>query len=150
MQQAEEAFKSVAARFGRDYVGAKAHYYLGQVYFQTQRYKEAEAEFQQFLSKSKSNPVLNPAALMGIGDCEAEQGNALKAAERYEAVYRKYPKSPLAFDAALAAGRSFADGGALDRAEALYRELLKKEPAGGNSENLKVQLSYVKTLKEKF
>ncbi|MEO0082362.1 MAG: tetratricopeptide repeat protein [candidate division WOR-3 bacterium] len=150
LQEAEEAFKSVASRFSRDYVGVKAHYYLGQIYFESQQYEEAKREFEQFLAKSRDNPVLSPAALAGIADCESELGNPLKAAERYESVYRRYPKSPLALEAAMAAGRSFVSGGALDRAEKLYQELLKKEPPGEQSENLKVELSYLKTLREKF
>jgi len=148
-QQAEEAFSSVVGSYGKDYMGLKARYYLGQIYFQTQRYDEAKREFTLFLSKSKDNPVLSPAAGMGIADCEVEQGNILKAAEQYESVYRRFPKWPLAFDAALAAGRAFADAGALDRAQALYQELLDKEPESEQAENLKIQLSYVKTLKEK-
>lgn len=150
LQQAEEAFSGIANRYGRDYAGAKAHYYLGQIYFQTQRYEEARREFEKFLSKSKNNPVLSPAAMMGVADCEAEMGDLLKAGEHYEKVYQQYPKWPLAFDAALAAGRALADAGVLDRAEKLYEELLEKESAGERSEDLKVRLSYVKTLKEKF
>lgn len=149
-EQAEGAFKAVASRFGKDYVGVKAHYYLGQIYFHAQRFEEAKREFRQFLSRSKNNPVLDPAAARGIADCDAELGNVLKAAEQYERVYRRYPKWPLAFDAALAAGRSYIDAQAYDKAEVLYQELLKKEPAGERAEELKVQISYVRTLKERF
>ncbi len=150
IDQAEDAFKAVASRFGKDYVGVKAHYYLGQIYFQTRRFEEAKREFGLFLSKSKNNPVLDPAAARALADCDAELGNMLKAARQYENVYRRYPKWPMAFDAALAAGRAYAEAGALDQAEALYKELLKKEPTGEKAEEVKVQLSFVRTLREKF
>ncbi len=149
-QQAEEAFKTLVARFGKDYVGLKAHYYLGHIYYSTQRYAEAKAEFATFLGKSKSDPVLSPAAMMGIADCESELGNHLKAAQTYQSVAEKYGKWPLAKDAWAAAGRAYVLAGALDKAEALYQQLLDKKPTGEEAENLKYQLSYVKTLKQKF
>jgi len=149
-QQAEEAFKQLVSRFGKDYVGLKAHYYLGQLYYSSQRYAEGKAEFATFLGRSKSDPVLSPAAAMGIADCESELGNHLKSAEQYQAVAEKYPKWPLVKDAWAAAGRELVLAGSLDKAEALYQRLLDKKPAGEEAENLKYQLAYVKTLKQKF
>jgi TolA-binding protein len=149
VQGAEEAFRNVAARHGRDNVGIRARYYLGQIYFQSQRYAEAKSEFERFLKGSPNDPILAPGALIGIADCLQETGSPLKAAETYERAWRQYPDSPQAPEAALAAGRNYADAGALDRAEKVYRALLDKDPAGELAENLKMQLSYIRTLKEK-
>ncbi|MFO7638406.1 MAG: tetratricopeptide repeat protein [bacterium] len=149
-QEAEEAFRNVASAFGRDPAGVRARYYLGQIYFHNQRFDEARAEFERFLKSRPNDPILAPAALVGIADCLQETGDLLKAAEHYERAWRRYPDSPLAEEAALAAGRNFALAGALDRAERLYQTLLDKEPTGELAENLKMHLSYVQTLKEKF
>ncbi len=150
VEQAEEAFGSVAGRFGKDPVGAKATYYLGQIYFSTQRFSEAREEFAKSAGRLKNHPALGPGALMGIADCDVELGNGLKAAEGYERAYRRYPDSPLANTAMMAAGRSYVSAGVYDKAEAVYQELLDKEPGGQEADELKVQLSYVRTLRSKF
>jgi len=153
VQEAEQAFKELAGRFGRDYAGVKAHYYLGNIYFQAEppRYEEARREFAAFFARSKNDPLLSPAAQLGIANCDEELGNNLAAARTYEAVYRRYPDSPLAFRAMMAAGRAYRKAGALDKAIAVYEELLKKEqPAGQHQDEIKAELAYVQALKGKF
>ncbi len=150
MQNAEDAFVNLTTRVGRDHVGGKAHYYLGQIYYTSQRYEQAKEEFGKFLKRVGKDPVLSPGAMLGIANSEEELGSFLKAAEQYEKTYRTYPDWPLTLDAAMAAGRAYAKAGAFAKAEAVYRELLDKEPTGDKAENLKVQLAYVKTLQEKF
>lgn len=150
MQKAEEAFMNVASRFGRDFAGKKAHYYLGHIYYSTQRYDEAKQEFQQFLKGARKNPVLGPAAQMGWADCEEQLGEYVDAAQGYERVYQDYPHYPLSFDAMMAAGRAYIQAGELDRAESVYKELADSDPSGDEAERVKVQLSYVRTLQDKF
>lgn len=150
MQQAEQAFTDIASRFGNDFAGTKARYYLGNVYYNTQRYAEAKTEFGRFLGKVKKDPLLSPAAQMGIGNCEEQLGNAPAAAEAYRAVKRRWPKSPLVFEAEMAAARAYRNGGALDKAEAVYKELLDGKPTGENAELVKVQLAFIEAQKKKF
>ncbi|MBN2536718.1 tetratricopeptide repeat protein [candidate division WOR-3 bacterium] len=146
MQQAEEAFSNLASRHGRDWAGVRARYYLGQIYYSSQRYDEARSEFAAFLKRGAKDPVLGPGASIGLADCDSELGNHLRAAEQYRRVFRNYPDSPLAFDAMMAAGREYRLGGRLDLAEQTYQELLKTEPTGDQAEELKVQLAYVQAL----
>ncbi|MEO0080111.1 MAG: tetratricopeptide repeat protein [candidate division WOR-3 bacterium] len=153
LEEAEQAFRELATRFGRDYAGIKAHYYLGNIYFHAQppRFEEARREFATFFAKSKNDPVLSPAALMGIANCDEELGNNLRAARTYEAVYRRYQDSPLAFAAMMAAGRAYRNAGKLEKAIAIYEELLKKEQQGGQHlDEVKAELAYVQALKNRF
>jgi TolA-binding protein len=149
-EQAEPAFKEVVTRFGRDFVGAKAHFYLGNIYFNTNRAPEAKQEFATFLGRVKNDPLLSPAAQLGIGNCEEQAGDNMAAAKSYEAVQRRWPKSPLAYDAMMAAGRAFRNANAYDKAEAVYQELLKGKPEGEKGEEVKVELARVQTLQNKF
>ncbi len=149
-EQAVQAFQNVASRFGKDPVGVKARYYLGHIYYTSQRFEEAAREFSAFLKGDGKNPILAPAAQMGLGDVAEALGDPLKAAEEYSKVLRKYPDSPLAFEAAMAAGRAYTNAGAFDKAETVYQELLDDEPGGEKAEKLKVQLSYVRTLRSKL
>lgn len=154
LARAEQAFSELARLYPKDYAGIKAHYYLGNVYYLSQppRLQEAKAEFSIFLKKAKDDPVLSPAAQMGIGNVEEQLGNALAAANAYEAVFRRWPDSPLAFEAMLAAGRCYRGAGALDRAEAVYEQLLNRETQQptGRSEDIKLQLAQLRALKNSF
>jgi TolA-binding protein len=150
LEQSEPAFKEVASRFGRDYVGAKAHFYLGDVYFSSNKIAEAKKEFATFLGRVKNDPLLSPAAQMGIGNCDEQAGDNLAAAKAYEAVRRRWPKSPMAYDAMMAAGRAYRNANALDKAEAVYQELLKSKPEGEKGEEVKVELARVQVLQKKF
>lgn len=154
LQRAEQGFTELASQFGRDYAGIKAHYYLGNIYYLAQppRYEEAKKEFARFLARSKNDPVLSPAAQLGIANVEEQLGNGLRAAAAYEAVYRKWPKSALAFNAIMAAGRAYRNAGALDKAERLYRELLdrKDKPTGQQMEEIRMRLAQVQALKNRL
>jgi len=150
MEQSEQAFKDVAGRFGRDFVGAKAHFYLANIYYNTNRTAEAKNEFATFLGRVKNDPLLTPAAELGIGNCDEQTGDNLAAAKAYEAVWRKWPKSPLAYDAMMAAGRAYRSANDLAKAEAVYEELLKGKPEGEKGEEVKVELARVQALQRKF
>lgn len=152
-QYAEMALKELAAKFPKDYAGIKAHYYLGSIYFSSQppRLDEAKREFLFFLKKTKGDPLLTPAANIGIAACEEQAGNYQKAAEIYEGIYRKYKDSPLRHEALLGAGRSLQLSGAVDRAEKLYTEYLEKDkPSGIKADDIRVQLGYVRALKNRL
>jgi TolA-binding protein len=148
--QAETAFKDVAARFGGGFVGAKAHFYLGNIYYNTNRPVEAKKEFAIFLSRVKNDPLLSPASQLGIGNCEEQAGDNASAAKSYEAVWRRWPKSPLAYDAMMAAGRAYRNANDLAKAAAVYQELLKTKPEGEKGEDVKVELARVEALQKKF
>jgi TolA-binding protein len=150
MEQSEQAFKDIANRYGRDFLGVKARYYLGNVYYSTNRYNEAKQEYVKFLGRVKKDPLLSPAAQLGIANCEEQLGNNLKAAEAYELVYRKHPKAPLAFVAMMDAGRCYRSAGALDKAAAVYNQLLKDKPQGEKVDEVKMQLAAVEASRKKF
>lgn len=152
-EYAEQALTELATRFGKEYAGIRAHYYLGNLYLRSQppRLEEAKREFNTFLKNARKNPVLTPAALMGLAVCAEKQGNFLGAAGIYEKVYRRFAQSPLGFEAMMQAGRCYRQAGALDRAEKVYDELLKKEKGtGSRAEEIRVELAYVRALKNRL
>jgi TolA-binding protein len=150
MAQAEPAMKDVASRYGRDFVGAKAHYYLGNIYYGQSKFAEAKVEFGLFLGRVKKDPLLSPAAQMGIGNCEEQLGNNLPAAQAYEAAAKRWPKSPLAFEAQMASARCYRNAASYDKAQAIYEKLLKDKEIGPKGEEVKTQLAYVQALQKKF
>ncbi|MFB0509225.1 MAG: tol-pal system YbgF family protein [bacterium] len=149
-EQAEQQFAEIARRFSSHHLGAKAHFYLANIYFKTQRFNEAKREFETFYRRVRKDPLLSPAAIFGIANCQEEVGDLKRAAENYRRVYQRFPKSPLAIDALFAAGRNFRNAGSLDKAEEIYELIIKKDPPGQFVEQAKVQLSFIRTLKNKF
>ncbi len=150
---AEMALQELAAKFPRDYAGIKAHFYLGTLYFGSQepRLAEAKREFGIFLKKAKNDLLLTPAAQYGIAACEEQAGNYLQAARLYESVYRKYKDLPLVHEAVLAAGRCFRLANKLDEAEKLYSDYLEKgKPAAMKADDIRVQLGYIRALKNRL
>ncbi|MEO0020171.1 MAG: tetratricopeptide repeat protein [candidate division WOR-3 bacterium] len=152
-EYAEGALKELAGKFPKDNAGIKAHFYLGSIYFRSDppRLDEAKREFITFIKRAGNDPVLVPAANIGIAACEEQAGNYLKAATIYEGVYQKNKSSPLGYEALMAAGRCYRLAGALDRAERLFSDYLEKEkPSGPKAEDVKAQLAYVRALKSRF
>ncbi len=150
---AEQAFRELATRFGRDYAGIKAHYYLGSIYIHSEppRVEEAKREFATFIKKSRNDPVLSPAALIGLAICEEKLGNYARAGKIYESVYRRYPKSPLGFEGMMQAGRCYRQAGMLERAEKIYEEILEKEkPTGARADDVKMELAFIRALKNRL
>ncbi|MBM3313067.1 tetratricopeptide repeat protein [candidate division WOR-3 bacterium] len=150
VSQAEQAFKDVSGRFGREFVGAKARFYLANIYFGSGRTEEAKKEFSGFLARVKKDPLLSPAAQFGLGNCEEQAGDDKAAGRAYEEVKRRWPKSPLVHEAMMAAGRAYRNAGAYDQAEAIYRELLKGKPEGEPGEAVKTELARIETLRKRF
>ena len=148
--QAETAFRVVVGQFGRDFVGAKAHFYLGNIYYNANRLTEAKEEFAAFLGRVKNDPLLSPAAQFGIGNCQEQAGDNLAAAKSYETVWRKWPESLLAFDAMMAAGRAYRNAGDFVSAEAVYQRLLETEPEGEKGDKVKMELARVQAQQKKF
>jgi TolA-binding protein len=148
--QAETAFQVVAGQFGRDFVGAKAHFYLGNLYYGANRLDEAKEQFAIFLGRVKNDPLLSPAAQLGIGNCQEQAGDNLAAAKSYEAVWRRWPKSLLAFDAMMAAGRAYRNAGDFVNAEAVYEALLKTEAEGEKGDEVTMELARIQALQKKL
>lgn len=150
---AEQALKELAAKFGGNYSGIKARYYLASIYLRVNppRLGEAKREFNVFLKKSGRDPVLSAAAMIGLGLCEEMQRNYLKAATIYEKVYQQFSQLPLGFEGMMQAGRCYRQAGVLDKAERVYNVLLEKEKgAGPKLDEIKLELAFIQALKNRL
>lgn len=150
IDQAEEKFVDFTRRYSSNYLAAKAHFYLGDIYFQKQDFQKAKSEFERAYKKLKGNPVLGPSCLFGIGNCYEEMQNTKKAAEIYESVYNKYKKSPIGVEALLAAGRCYRTLNNIAKAEMIYQKAIKELPPGQGVETAKAELAGIKAVKSKF
>jgi TolA-binding protein len=150
IQTAEEKFIKLARRYPSDPLGVKAYYYLGNLYYQTQRFEEARDAFERFYNRYRKDSFLAPAGLMGIGNCLENLGNFEGAVKRYEEISKRYKDSPLTPYALMNAGRCYRNLGDMDKAAKIYETLIEKYPEEPVVEEAKFQLAYVRAMKEKF
>ncbi len=148
--QAEERFLELTRRFPNQKLGIKAQFYLGHIYFNTQRYDEARRAFSNFYSKNKKDPVLSPSALFGIANSYEEVKEIKKAAEFYQKVAQDYKKSHFAPIALLSAGRCYKNLGDYKKARKLYERIVKDYPNDPAKEEAKAEISYLTTQEGKI
>jgi TolA-binding protein len=143
-----QLFTDLSRRFPSNALGIRASYYLGSIFYVQTKFDEARRAFEKFYAGDKKDPLLSPAALMGIGNCYEEQGQLDKAAEAYASAYKKYPKWALADQAVLAAGRCWRQKNRFRDAEALYAQFLKENPKALPDvlSEIKLQLAYFRAL----
>lgn len=149
LSQAETQFLELTKLFGNTLLGIKAYFYLGRIYYQTQRFIEAQRAFEKFYIKNKKNPILSPAALMGIANCYEEMAEFKKAATIYEEVYKKYPKSLYAPKVLQSAGRCYIFINNYKKAIEFLELALKKFPNYQENSDTKTLLFYAKCALEK-
>jgi len=143
--QAEAQFLELIRLFGNTPLGIKAYFYLGRIYYQTQRFIEAQRAFEKFYVKEKKNPVLSPAALLSIANCFEELSEFKKAATAYEEVYKKYPKSLYAAKALQSAGRCYLLINNYKKAIEILELALKKFPNFRENSETKALLFFAKS-----
>jgi TolA-binding protein len=147
---AEQVLTELSRRYASSPLGKRASYYLGNVYYNQQKYDDARRQYERFATGVKNDPILSPAAWLGVGNCYEAQGTLDKAAEAYATAFRKYPKWALADQAALSAGRCYRQKGQLKEAEAIYNAYVKVNPKAPTDalNEVKLQLAYVQTMQE--
>jgi tetratricopeptide (TPR) repeat protein len=147
---AEQMLTELSRRYSSNPMGKRGAFYLGNIYYNQQKYDDARRQFEKFATGVKNDPILSPAAWMGIGNCYEALGTFDKAAEAYATALNRYPKWALADQAALSAGRCFRLKGKYGQAEAVYAKYLKLNPKATTEilNEVKLQLAYVRTLQE--
>jgi len=147
---AEQLLTELSRRYSSNPMGKRAAFHLGNIYYNQQKYDDARRQYEKFANGMKNDPILSPAAWMGVGNCYEVQGTFDKAAGAYATAFNRYPKWALADQAALSAGRCYRMKGMLTAAEGVYAEYLKANPKATPEvlNEVKLQLAYVRTAQQ--
>lgn len=147
---AEQLLTELSRRYSSSAMGKRAAYHLANIYYNQQKYDDARRQYEKFANGVKNDPILSPAAWMGIGNCYEAQGAFDKAAGAYATALNRYPTWTLADQAALSAGRCYRLKGMLTAAEGVYAKYLKANPKASTEalNEVKMQLSYVRTAQQ--
>ncbi|GEM_PF-838427 len=153
-QVTEDSLRNIAMRYPRTIPGQKAHFYLGRVLYEQERYADALNAFETFEKKYKNKQsFLKGAAFYMQANCLEEQGLFEQAAKKYLELEKKYPKSGFISFAKLQAARNYISAGNLDKAEKLLETMLKDYPRRTNSEiysYAKAELGKIDAIRNRF
>ncbi len=110
--------------------GTEARFYLGLSQMKLGQVDDARGTFQTFALTYQDNPKA-PEAWKNVGEIYASQMNHREAALAFERVKVFHPRSPLAPEALVLAGRQFGLAGMPDDARRVLRIVLQEYPASG-------------------
>lgn len=93
--RARELFQDFLSRFPKDELAPNAQYWLGETYYDEQKWNEAIVEFQKVLKDYKGSDKV-PDALLRIGMAFQAQGDCQNAQLFFEEVLQQHRTSPAA------------------------------------------------------
>lgn len=124
-KEAATTFQAFLDKFPRDKLAGECRLRLGLTLFKQKRHAEAAKLFEQ--SAALPGFALADFALMQQAQCAREQKQLPRAAALYEALPGRFPTSPRAGPALLAAGKCWSEAGDLTRAEAALKAALTRK-----------------------
>jgi tol-pal system protein YbgF len=90
---AQSAFAEFLKRYPAHELSDNAQYWMGEGYYAQKKYPQALAEFQK-VTENYAGKDKEAAAMYKAGLCFKEMGEPQKAKEKWQALVKKYPKSP--------------------------------------------------------
>lgn len=112
---------------GSSYPSVKASYLLGLVYYDQEKYAEAQAAFDKAFNLNKMI-YLAPMALVNAAACAEAQGDTAKALDLYNQVYNDYQESGAAPKALFNVARIYMQQGNNQLAQATFAQVADYYP----------------------
>lgn len=112
---------------GSSYPSVKASYLLGLVYYDQEKYAEAQAAFDKAFNLNKKI-YLAPMALVNAAACAEAQGDTSKALDLYNQVYNDYQESGVAPKALFNVARIYMQQGSNQLAQATFAQVADYYP----------------------
>lgn len=112
---------------GSSYPSVKASYLLGLVYYDQEKYAEAQAAFDKAFNLNKKI-YLAPMALVNAAACAEAQGDTAKALDLYNQVYNDYQESGVAPKALFNVARIYLQQGSNQLAQATFAQVADYYP----------------------
>lgn len=120
-------FEIIHSNYKKTEAGKKAAYFMAHLMQLQGRPGEAIKHFEEFLSMHE-DPILTPAALLGIGACRTQLGEIEKAIESYEETVRRFPDSRFAQKAYLKIAELKEAIGDIDSSIEIYKKIYDTYP----------------------
>jgi TolA-binding protein len=121
-------FNSLVEKYGSTKSGKMARYYLANAFYKNQDFENAQMQYKKFASSFSGDHYITLSALAGVASCMEQKQQFDKAAQEYEKIAEKNPKS---FDAAhylLKASQCYLKANNSSRANVLLDKIIKDYP----------------------
>ena len=113
---------------GSSYASVKSEYLLGLVYYEQEKYADAQAAFEKAYSLNRK-AYLAANSLVNAAACAEAQGDTAKALELYNQVYNDYQESGVAPKALFNAARIYLQQGNTQLAQATFAQVADYYPS---------------------
>jgi len=133
-----ESFLQLATKYTGTGGGANALLQGAQSLFAAGKYPEAQAQFEQFRSAYRKNPLAGTAS-MGIAACLDAQGKADEALAIYEELIARHPTDMIFVQSQFAAARLYESKKQFDKAIQLYQAVGSEDRQGRMGEDAAVR-----------
>jgi TolA-binding protein len=123
---APEAYRKIADDYAGTSAGERALLMAGSRFFNDGKYAEAQAQFQEFLSRYQSSEFIGQ-ALIGVAAALEAQGKTPEAIKAYKDIVDRHSTSSVMPQARLALGRLYEGQGNLTQAREVYQQLARPD-----------------------
>ena len=113
---------------GSSYASVKSAYLLGLVYYEQEKYADAQAAFEKAYGLNKKAYLASSSLVNAAASAEA-QGDTAKALELYNQVYNDYPESGVAPKALFNVARIYMQQGNTQLAQATFAQVADYYPS---------------------
>jgi predicted negative regulator of RcsB-dependent stress response len=126
--QAIEALQAFINKYGGSDLNPLARVSLARLYFEKGQYDKALGQYESALSRLEKRPEVKPLTTLGLAFCYEAKGANQKAIEALLSI-KDDPANYLQEEVLFQLARLYRDIGALDKAKAAGKELLKRFPS---------------------
>ncbi len=136
--------KDLADNYGGA-TGERAQFDLGNAYYDSKNYDEAITQYQKFIDKVHSDPLMTASAMAGIAACLENKQEFLAAGDKFAETVKKFPGSPAEPEYLVGAIRNYATGGDRQKVDSLTKEIDAKYPGTDFQQTATQYLMQLKT-----
>ncbi len=144
-QNAITQLSNLVENYGGTRSGTLSLLYLANSFYQTGDIENAKKNYQKFASEFSGDEHLLASAIGGVAACLEQEKKYLEAAEQYERIVRKYPKTVQAPYFLLRAGRCFALADDTSKAREQYEKIVKEYPNAQEKDQALMLMAMIKT-----
>jgi TolA-binding protein len=144
MQQGETELKELIDNYSGVTAAGQGCFLLAKYYWQKNDYANAKIYFEKYIDDYSGDELLTAAAYAGYGDCLAQEGKTMQAAQNYEKAARVDKESPQTPAYLFSAARAYLTANDLTKAQSLAEEIIKDHEQSEFKNKAEVLISMVK------
>ncbi|GJM43625.1 MAG: hypothetical protein DHS20C21_04670 [Gemmatimonadota bacterium] len=134
------ALQAVRSNHGGSRAAKEAAYVLGNAYFESHDWANAQIAFEEFLSKPLYDDLMKDGARLAIAACKEESGDLAGAIADYRAIWDTGTHAGSRIQGAMSAARCSLRQGQPDQARELYQAVVDRHPDSPEAEDAKFEL----------